>query len=43
MKEEITKEIIILFNKLREIDIELYNKIKIFIEINNKIKKTEVS
>ena len=36
------KEVIVLFESLRKENLELYNKLKIFIEMNSVIKKTEI-
>lgn len=45
MKANISKElleVVFLFENLKKDDIELYNNIKIFLEVNNIIKKTEI-
>lgn len=36
------KEVIVLFESLRKENLELYNKLKIFLEMNSVIKKTEI-
>lgn len=35
-------EVIFLFENLKKDNIELYNNIRIFLEVNNIIKKTEI-
>ena len=36
------KEVLVLFESLRKENLELYNKLKIFLEMNSVIKKTEI-
>ena len=45
MKANISKElleVLFIFENLKKDDIEHYNNIKIFLEVNNIIKKTEI-